>query len=164
MPKLRRQVRRDLATPGLPREKVLAIVVALLGQTLVRLGNDVYARSNQSYGLTTLRNRHLQWLKGGRVQMRFQGNSGQEQQIALDDRRLVALIRCCQQLPGQALFQYRDEAGDIHPVDSRAVNGYLRQAMGGDFSAKDFRTWGQLWWHCAKWPCCHCRHRPVNAR
>lgn len=142
LPKLRRQVRRDLAAPGLPRNKVLAIVVALLGQTLVRVGNDVYARSNQSYGLTTLRNRHLQLLRDGRAQMRFRGKSGQEQQIAIDDRRLVKLIRRCQQLPGQALFQYHDETGELQPVDSGAVNDYLRQAMGEDFSAKDFRTWG----------------------
>lgn len=142
LPMLRRQVRRDLAVPGLPRSKVLAIVVALLGQTLVRVGNDVYARSNQSYGLTTLRNHHLQLLRGGRAQMRFRGKSGQVQEIAVDDQRLVQLIRRCQQLPGQALFQYRDDSGAIQPVDSAAVNDYLRQAMGEDFSAKDFRTWG----------------------
>ncbi len=142
LPKLRRQVRRDLALPGLPRAKVLAIVVALLAQTLVRVGNDAYARSNRSYGLTTLRNRHLELVRGGAVQMRFRGKSGQEHEVVINDRRLVKLVRRCQQLPGQALFQYRDSEGQVQPVDSGAVNEYLRQTMGEDFSAKDFRTWG----------------------
>ena len=142
LPTLRRRLRRDLKLPGFPRDKVLAIVVALLAQTLVRVGNEVYARDNRSYGLTTLRNRHLALVKGGRAQMRFRGKSGQAHEVDVDDRELVKLIRGCQQLPGQALFQYRDDDGAVQPVDSGMVNDYLHDAMGEDFSAKDFRTWG----------------------
>ncbi|MCC7633239.1 DNA topoisomerase IB [Stenotrophomonas rhizophila] len=142
LPALRRRLRRDLKLPGLPRDKVLAIVVALLAGTLVRIGNSAYARDNRSYGLTTLRNHHLAVLKGGRARMRFRGKSGQAQEVEVDDRRLVQLIRRCQQLPGQALFQYRDDDGTVQPVDSGQVNDYLHAAMGSDFSAKDFRTWG----------------------
>jgi DNA topoisomerase-1 len=142
LPALRRRLRRDLKLPGFPQDKVLAIVVALLAETLVRVGNPEYARHNRSYGLTTLRNRHLELVKGGRARMRFRGKSGQEQEVDIDDRRLVELIRRCQQLPGQALFQYRDDEGAVQPVDSGQVNAYLRDAMGTDFSAKDFRTWG----------------------
>lgn len=142
LPTLRRRLRRDLKLPGLPQDKVLAIVVALLAETLVRVGNPEYARDNRSYGLTTLRNRHLELVRGGRARMRFRGKSGQEHEVEINDQRLVELIRRCQQLPGQALFQYRDDDGTIQPVDSGQVNAYLRDAMGEDFSAKDFRTWG----------------------
>ncbi|MFO3706988.1 DNA topoisomerase IB [Xanthomonas codiaei] len=142
LPKLRRRLRRDLGLPGFPREKVLAIVVALLADTLVRVGNAEYARSNRSYGLTTLRNRHMEFLKGGRARLKFRGKSGQEHDIEVDDKQLVKLIRQCQQLPGQSLFQYLDDDGQLQPVDSGQVNDYLREAMGEDFTAKDFRTWG----------------------
>ncbi|WP_040267874.1 DNA topoisomerase IB, partial [Xanthomonas citri] len=142
LPKLRRRLRRDLLLPGFPREKVLAIVVALLADTLVRVGNAEYARSNRSYGLTTLRNRHMEFLKGGRARLKFRGKSGQDHDIEVDDKQLVKLIRQCQQLPGQSLFQYRDDDGQLQPVDSGEVNDYLREAMGEDFTAKDFRTWG----------------------
>jgi DNA topoisomerase I len=142
LPALRRRLRRDMKQPGFPQQKVLAIVVALLGETLVRVGNPEYARDNRSYGLTTLRNRHLELVRGGRARMRFRGKSGQEQDVEIDDKRLVTLIKACQQLPGQALFQYRDDDGTVQPVDSGQVNAYLRDAMGEDFSAKDFRTWG----------------------
>ncbi|UUC37194.1 DNA topoisomerase IB [Xanthomonas oryzae pv. oryzae] len=142
LPKLRRRLRRDLVLPGFPREKVLAIVVALLADTLVRVGNAEYARSNRSYGLTTLRNRHMEFLKGGRARLRFRGKSGQDHDIEVDDKQLVTLIRQCQQLPGQSLFQYRDDDGQLQPVDSGEVNDYLREAMGEEFTAKDFRTWG----------------------
>ncbi len=142
LPTLRRRLRRDLKLPGLPQDKVLAIVVALLAETLVRVGNPEYARDNRSYGLTTLRNRHLELVRGGRARMRFRGKSGQEHEVEINDQRLVELIRRCQQLPGQALFQYRGDDGTIQPVDSGQVNAYLRDAMGEDFSAKDFRTWG----------------------
>ncbi|AOY67765.1 DNA topoisomerase IB [Xanthomonas euvesicatoria pv. euvesicatoria] len=142
LPKLRRRLRRDLVLPGFPREKVLAIVVALLADTLVRVGNAEYARSNRSYGLTTLRNRHMEFLKGGRARLKFRGKSGQDHDIEVDDKQLVELIRQCQQLPGQSLFQYRDDDGQLQPVDSGEVNDYLREAMGEDFTAKDFRTWG----------------------
>ncbi|XWO45528.1 DNA topoisomerase IB [[Pseudomonas] boreopolis] len=142
LPKLRRRLRRDLALPGFPRGKVLAIVVALMAETLVRVGNAEYARSNRSYGLTTLRNRHLEFLSGGRARLKFRGKGGQEHDVAIDDARLVKLVRACQQLPGQALFQYRDDDGTLQPVDSGMVNDYLREATGEDFTAKDFRTWG----------------------
>lgn len=142
LPRLRRRLRADLALPGFPRDKVLAIVVALMATTLVRVGNAEYARSNRSFGLTTLRNRHAEFVSGGRVRLRFRGKGGQEHEIEVDDQRLVKLVRACQQLPGQALFQYRDDDGQLRPVDSGEVNDYLRTAMGQDFTAKDFRTWG----------------------
>jgi len=142
LPRLRRRLAQDLKRSGFPRERVLAIVVALLGETLVRVGNETYVKENKSFGLTTLRNRHLALLRDGRVQMRFRGKSGQQQEVVVDDRRLARLVRGIQQLPGQALFQYRDDDGSIQPVDSGEVNDYLRDAMGEDFTAKDFRTWG----------------------
>ncbi|MBJ6982019.1 DNA topoisomerase IB [Luteimonas sp. MC1572] len=142
LPRLRRRLRTDLGLPGYPRDKVLAIVVALMADTLVRVGNDAYARSNRSYGLTTLRNRHVAFLAGGRARLRFRGKGGQDHDIELDDRRLARLVRGVQQLPGQQLFQYRDDDGAPQPVTSDLVNDYLRTAMGDDFTAKDFRTWG----------------------
>ena len=142
LPMLRRALGRDLRLPGLQRDKVLAIVVSLMAQTFVRVGNDSYTRSNGSYGLTTLRKRHFRPLRGGRALLRFRGKSGQEQEIKLDDARLTTLVRKVQQLPGQALFQYIDDDGERHGIDSGMVNDYLREAMGGPFTAKDFRTWG----------------------
>ncbi|MUV12626.1 DNA topoisomerase IB [Noviluteimonas gilva] len=142
LPKLRRALRRDLALDGLPREKVAAIVVALLGGTLVRVGNDEYAETNNSFGLTTLRNRHIEFIKGGRARIAFRGKAGKDHEIVLDDARLTRLVRRIQQLPGQQLFQYEDDDGKPQPVDSGTVNDYLREAMGEDFTAKDFRTWG----------------------
>ncbi|MFC0676399.1 DNA topoisomerase IB [Lysobacter korlensis] len=142
LPKLRRRLRSDLARSGFPREKVLAIVIAVMAETLVRVGNDEYARTNKSFGLTTLRNRHVAFLKGGRARFRFRGKAGLEHEIVLDDARLARLVQRCQQLPGQALFQYRDDDGQLQPVGSDEVNDYLRDAMGEAFTAKDFRTWG----------------------
>jgi len=142
LPRLRRRLRRDLALPGLPREKVLAVIVSLLDATRVRIGNAEYARDNDSYGLTTLRNRHVQFVRDGRLLFRFRGKGGAEHEIAVDDKRLARLVRHCHQLPGQRLFQYVDEAGERRPIDSDQVNMYLREAMGDDFTAKDFRTWG----------------------
>ena len=142
LPKLRRRLRRDLRESGFPRNKVLAIVVSVLAETLIRVGNSEYARSNRSYGLTTLRARHVAFVRGGRARFRFRGKGGQEHDVVLDDARLVRLLRHCQQLPGQALFQYRDDDGHVVPVDSGEVNDYLREATGEDFTAKDFRTWG----------------------
>ena len=155
LPHLRRRLRRDLALPGFPREKVLAIAVAILAETLVRVGNAEYARSNRSYGLTTLRNRHVDFVRGGRARFRFRGKGGQEHDVVLDDARLVRLLRHCQQLPGQALFQYLDDDGNVVPVDSDAVNDYLRAVAGADFTAKDFRTWGGT-----PPACCRARARP----
>lgn len=142
LPRLRRRLRKHLALKGYPREKVLAIVVAIMAETLVRIGNNDYARSNKSYGLTTLRDRHLRFAAGGRASLAFRGKGGQAHDIAIDDKRPVKLARGCQQLPGQTLFQYRGDDGALQPVDSGMLNDYLRDAMGGDFTAKDFRTWG----------------------
>ena len=141
LPKLRRRVRGDLAQPGLPERKVLALVVRLLDETLIRIGNDRYARDNRSFGLTTLRSRHVR-LHRGRLRFEFRGKSGQQREVALDDQRLARIVRRMQQLPGQRLFQYLDAEGKRRPVDSGTVNDYLREASGGEFSAKDFRTWG----------------------
>jgi DNA topoisomerase IB len=145
LPRLRRRLRQDLALPGLPKNKVLAAIVRLLDETLLRVGNEEYARSNKSYGLTTLRDRHVKFLSDGRAFFCFKGKSGRTQEVVLDDRRLVRIIRHCQQLPGQQLFQYVDDDGRRQPVDSGMVNEYLREVMGGNgegFTAKDFRTWG----------------------
>ena len=142
LPRLRRRLSRDLAQPGYPRSKVAAIVVAVMADTLVRIGNAGYARSNKSYGLTTLHNRHVRFLRGGRARLQFRGKGGVEHDIALDDAKLARLVRGCQQLPGQHLFQYRDDDGSVQRVDSGMVNDYLREAMGEAFTAKDFRTWG----------------------
>lgn len=142
LPRLRRRLRDDLKRSGFPREKVAAILVGVMADTLVRIGNRTYERGNKSYGLTTLRNRHVSFLRGGRARLKFRGKSGIEQEVVLDDKRLSKLLRHCQQLPGQQLFQYLDEDGDVQPVDSGMVNDYLREAMGGEFTAKDFRTWG----------------------
>jgi DNA topoisomerase IB len=141
LPRLRRRLRRDLALDGLPQAKVLAIVVSLLAQTMIRVGNEEYAISNRSYGLTTLRDRHIAFLKG-RAVLRFRGKSGQQQEVAVTNTRLVRLLRRCQQLPGQSLFQYVDDSDSRQPIDSGMVNGYLQDAMGENFTAKDFRTWG----------------------
>ncbi|MCR6700759.1 MAG: DNA topoisomerase IB [Dokdonella sp.] len=142
LPKLRRRLRRDLAQPGLPREKVLAVVVSLLADTLARVGNETYARENRSFGLTTLRNRHVANLRGGRLVLRFRGKSGLAHDVVVDDARLTRIVARCHQLPGQQLFQYLGEDGSCQPVDSGQVNAYLREATGAEFTAKDFRTWG----------------------
>jgi len=142
LPRLRRRLRRDLASKELSREKVLAVVVSLLDVTRVRVGNAEYARDNDSYGLTTLRNRHVKFVREGRLLFRFRGKGGAAHEIPVDDARLVRLVRTCHQLPGQRLFQYLDENGGSRPIDSDQVNAYLREAMGADFTAKDFRTWG----------------------
>lgn len=142
LPRLRRRLSRDLALAGLPRDKVLAVVVSLLDVTRVRVGNVEYARENRSYGLTTLRNRHVKFVRDGRLVFQFRGKGGAEHEIPVNDRRLVRLVRRCHELPGQCLFQYVDDGGGRHPIDSDQVNDYLKDAMGDDFTAKDFRTWG----------------------
>jgi len=141
LPRLRRRLRRDLILSGLPREKVLAVVVSLLDVTRARVGNAEYARENDSYGLTTLRNRHVRFAREGSVLLHFRGKGGAEHRIDIDDRRLARLVRHCHQLPGQRLFQYVDEGGELRPIDSDQVNQYLKETMGQDFTAKDFRTW-----------------------
>jgi len=140
LPKLRKRVEEDLARRGLPREKVLAGVVALLEMTLIRVGNDEYAKQNKSYGLTTMQKRHVR-LGGGKAVFEFRGKSGKVHKTGFANRRLVRLIRACQDLPGQRLFKYLDDDGNPQAVTSNDVNAYLREAMGEDFSAKDFRTW-----------------------
>ena len=139
--RLRAGVRRDLAQPGLPREKVLALVVRLLDATQVRVGNAEYARSNGSFGLTTLRDRHVRFPSRGKALLHFRGKGGAEHEVLVDDARLAKLVRRCQELPGQALFQYVDDEGVRRAIDSGQVNDYLRERMGEEFTAKDFRTW-----------------------
>ena len=140
LPRIRARLDEDLARPGLPREKVLAAVVRLLELTLIRVGNDEYARLNRSFGLTTLRDRHAR-IEGTAIRFRFRGKAGLMHEVGLRDRRLSNVVRRCQELPGQELFQYVDEQGEVRDVASDDVNAYIREASGGDFTAKDFRTW-----------------------
>ena len=140
LPRIRQKVQEHLALSGLPREKVLAMVVRLLETTFIRVGNEEYARSNGSYGLTTLRNHHVR-IDGGRTELRFKGKSGKPHGIAVTDRRLARLVRQLRDLPGQELFQYLDETETPQPINSGDVNQYLREISGEDFTAKDFRTW-----------------------
>jgi DNA topoisomerase-1 len=141
LPRLRRRIRRDLILEGLPREKILAVIISLLAETMIRIGNEEYAINNGSFGLTTLQTRHVAFLKG-RAMFRFRGKSGQQQEVAVTNTRLVRLLRRCQQLPGQSLFQYVDDSDTRQPIDSGMVNDYLQDAMSEHFTAKDFRTWG----------------------
>jgi DNA topoisomerase-1 len=140
LPRVRRRVSQHLRLQGLPREKVLAAIVRLLECTLVRVGNEEYARSNGSYGLTTLRDRHVQ-IKGDTLRFEFRGKSGIVHRVALSDPALAHIVRRCQDIPGQELFQWIDENGQRRGIDSSDVNDYLREASGSDFTAKDFRTW-----------------------
>jgi DNA topoisomerase I len=140
--KLRRKLKRDLAVPGLPREKVLAVIVSLLDATWVRVGNSAYARDNKSFGLTTLLDRHVSFIRDGRAVLNFRGKGGVQHEVLIDDKRIAAIVRRCQEIPGQQLFQYVNDDGKRCPIDSGQVNDYLREAMGNDFTAKDFRTWG----------------------
>jgi DNA topoisomerase-1 len=140
LPRIRRKVARDLRRHGLAREKVLAAVVKLLETTLIRVGNDEYARSNGSFGLTTMKDKHAE-VKGERIRFEFRGKSGIEHEIDLEDQRLARIVRQCQDLPGQELFQYVDEDGLVCDIDSDDVNDYLRAISGMDITAKDFRTW-----------------------
>src|SRR5688572_8122865 len=140
LPAIRRRVEADLSRPGLPREKVLAAVVRLLDATLIRVGNEEYAKENDSYGLTTLRRQHVD-VTGARIRFEFRGKSGVEHEISLGVGRLAEIGRQCHELTGMELFQYVDDGGDCHDVDSGDVNGYLHEIAGGEFTAKDFRTW-----------------------
>jgi len=140
LPRLRTRVEQDLRSPGLSRKKVLAAVVRLLETTLIRVGNEEYARSNDSYGLTTLRNDHVE-VKGTSLHFHFKGKSGIEHDINLRDPRLSRIVKACQELPGQELFEYVDDQGQIHSIDSADVNAYLHEATSEEFTAKDFRTW-----------------------
>ncbi|MGP1716063.1 MAG: DNA topoisomerase IB [Methylophilus sp.] len=140
LPGIRAHIARDLAAPGLGKEKVLAMLIYLLENTLIRIGNDEYAKTNKSFGLTTLRNRHVD-IQGSEIQFHFRGKSGVEHSLSLRDRRLARLIRNMRELPGQTLFQYVDAQGERHAIGSAEVNEYLQQITDGDFTAKDFRTW-----------------------
>jgi DNA topoisomerase-1 len=140
LPAIRARIDHDLRRPGLPREKVLATIVRLLETTLIRVGNEEYARENRSYGLTTLRSRHVD-VHGSELRFSFRGKSGKEHHVALHDRRLARVMRRLQELPGQEVFQYVDDDGARVSIDSDDVNAYLREIAGEEFSAKDFRTW-----------------------
>jgi DNA topoisomerase-1 len=140
LPRIRRRVARDLARPGLPVEKVLATVVRLLDESSIRIGNEEYARKNRSFGLTTLRNRHVD-ITGATLRFSFTGKSGRRHTVGVRDRRLARIVKRLQDLPGQSLFQYRDDNGELRGIDSEDVNTYLREISGTDFTAKDFRTW-----------------------
>lgn len=140
LPKIRRAVARDLKQRGLPRTKVLAAIVRLLEKTLIRVGNEEYAKNNKSFGLTTMRNRHAK-IKGATVHFNFKGKSGIPHEIDLTDRKLVHVISKLQDLPGQELFQYKDENGEITSAGSGDVNAYLKEITREEFTAKDFRTW-----------------------
>ena len=141
LPGIRRRVAQDLKLAGLPQRKVLATIVRLLERTFIRIGNEEYARENKSFGLTTLKNRHVS-VRGAQMQFRFRGKSGRQHEVDLSDRRVAKVIAKCQDLPGQDLFQYLDEDGQVQNLTSQDVNDYLRQIAGTDFTAKDFRTWG----------------------
>lgn len=140
LPSIRRRVARDIALAGLPREKVLATVVQLLESTGIRVGNDEYARANRSFGLTTLRDRHVE-ISGSTLRFEFTGKSGKLHSVAVNDRRLARIVHRCQSLPGETLFQYVDEQEVRQTIGSGDVNDYLREISGQDFTAKDFRTW-----------------------
>nr|WP_095194726.1 DNA topoisomerase IB [Pseudomonas sp. Irchel 3A7] len=140
LPKLRKQLEALLAAPGFSRDKVMATVITLLDATLIRVGNTQYARDNRSYGLTTLRSRHVE-INGSAILFQFRGKSGVEHQITVKDRRLARIIKRCQDIPGQNLFQYLDENGERHTITSNDVNSYLQTLTGADFTAKDYRTW-----------------------
>jgi DNA topoisomerase-1 len=140
LPDIRAQVDRDLALSGLPRKRVIATVVRLLETTLIRVGNEEYARENNSFGLTTMRDRHVR-VSGSSLHFQFRGKAGKVHTVRLTDRRLARIVKRCQELPGQELFQYVDDNGAQQTVDSADVNEYLREAAGEEFTAKDFRTW-----------------------
>jgi DNA topoisomerase I len=141
LPRIRTTVNKHLRLPGLPREKVLATVVRLLEETMIRVGNEEYARANRSYGLTTLRDRHVD-VDRHRARFRFRGKSGVAHDVEITDRRLARVIAHCQDVPGQELFQYLDDDGVGRSIGSGEVNDYLRELGGDYFTAKDFRTWG----------------------
>ena len=140
LPAIRERVEHDLSLPGMPRAKILAAIVRLMEVTLIRVGNEEYARENHSYGLTTMRNKHVE-VEGSSVTFKFQGKSKVRHTVDINDRRLARIIQRCQDIPGYELFQYIDSEGNNHTVDSADVNDYLREMTNEDFTAKDFRTW-----------------------
>lgn len=140
LPKIRKRVKSDLELPGMPRNKVIGTVVQLLERTLIRVGNEEYARENKSFGLTTMRDRHVD-VRGSKLRFRFRGKSGREHEVDLTDRRTAKIVSQLQDIPGQDLFQYVDGEGEVCELTSQDVNDYLREITGEDFTAKDFRTW-----------------------
>ena len=140
LPKIRKRIEEDLSRRGLPRNKVLATVVHLLERTFIRVGNEEYARDNKSFGLTTMRDQHVE-VNGSKLRFRFRGKSGIHHEVDVTDRRIAKIISKLQDIPGQELFQYVDEDGEVHDLTSQDVNDYLREITGEDFTAKDFRTW-----------------------
>jgi DNA topoisomerase-1 len=140
LPRIRRQVERDLKTPGLTQDKIVAVVVRLLETTLIRIGSPAYARANGSYGLTTLRRRHTT-IAGSRIRFKFKGKSGIEHDVTVNDRRIAMVVKRCMEITGHELFTYQEEDGKIRTVDSGCVNAYLKQAGQADFTAKHYRTW-----------------------
>jgi DNA topoisomerase-1 len=141
LPKIRERIDRDMSLRGLTREKVVATVVKLLETTLIRVGNKEYVKQNNSFGLTTLRDQHVD-VDGSKLRFEFRGKSGKEHSVEIQDRRLARIVKQCRDLPGQKLFQYLDENGERQSVSSEDVNAYLKETTGEDFTAKDFRTWG----------------------
>ena len=133
-------MKKNLALSGLPREKVLATIVQLLERSLIRVGNEEYARENKSFGLTTMQDRHVD-VKGSKLRFRFRGKSGRQHEVDVTDRRIARIVSKLQDLPGQDLFQYVDDEGSVRDITSQDVNEYLREITGEDFTAKDFRTW-----------------------
>ena len=140
LPTLRRRIERDLARPGLPKEKVVAAVVRLIDRTAARVGNDAYARENNSFGLTTLLDRHAV-IRGSETRLRFRGKAGRVHELSFEDARLAKIVRRCQDLPGQQLFQYLDDAGEVRRITSSDVNDYIREATNEAATAKTLRTW-----------------------
>lgn len=140
LPRIRRRVQRDLRREGMPRQKVLAVLVRLLDLTGIRIGNRASSRESGSYGLTTLRRKHVAFTKGG-ARVTFRGKGGKEQEVGLNDERLAGILQACYEIPGYELFQYRDEDGGRHSVTAADVNAYIREAGDADFTARDFRTW-----------------------
>ena len=140
LPKIRRRLKKDLALSSLPREKVLATIVQLLERSLIRVGNEEYARENKSFGLTTMQDRHVD-VKGSKLRFRFRGKSGRQHEVDVTDRRIARIVMKLQDLAGQSLFQYLDDEGNARDITSQDVNEYLREITGEDFTAKDFRTW-----------------------
>jgi DNA topoisomerase I len=149
LPAIRERVEQDLARPALPREKILAAIVRLMETTFIRVGNVEYAKQNQSYGLTTMRGKHVQ-VEGSTITFKFQGKSGVRHAVDITDRRLARIIQRCQDIPGYELFQYVDGEGLHHTIDSADVNDYLREATEQHFTAKDFRTWAGTVLACAR--------------
>ena len=142
LPKIRDQVRKDMSLPGMPREKVVATVVWLLEKTLIRIGNEEYVKENKSYGLTTLKNRHVDIVDGHTIKFEFKGKSGVYHKVSIRNKKVAKIVRRCQEIPGQELFIYIDDNGERHSINSEDVNQYLHTITGMDVTAKDFRTWG----------------------